>query len=294
MLIALAGVVGSVIGGVAAWHYQGLGQWVWPLGLTVLVVVLERIGAYWIWGPYELLVGTLERIAGSERRQGLEALPVTRRDEVGRLARNVHDLISGSIRLRRQAQLVRRTMDVRVAEATRKATQRLHHIAMRDALTNLGNRRFLDETLETLVQTVQASRDELVCMLIDVDNFKQVNDTLGHPTGDELLILLGSLLRASMRYSDYAVRLGGDEFVLLMPGCSVERATLLAERIGALFRQHTHTTMPTDLHVTLSIGIASLGGKGAVTGEELLEAADRKLYEAKRGGKSRTVSEVAV
>ncbi len=68
MLIALAGVVGSVIGGVAAWHYQGLGQWVWPLGLTVLAAVLERIGAYWIWGPSELLVGTLERIAGSERR----------------------------------------------------------------------------------------------------------------------------------------------------------------------------------------------------------------------------------
>ena len=288
-LIVAAVAAGSVIGTIAAWRPPGQRVWIWPLGLTALIVVLQRLGAWWVWGPYEQLVRTLDHITQSDRRRGLNLLPVTRRDEVGRLASHTHQLASGSFRHRRQAHLLRRTIDARVAEATRKATRRLHHIAMRDALTNLGNRRFFDETLEPLVRTVKGTSDDLICLLIDVDNFKQVNDTLGHAVGDELLVLLASLLRASIRHSDYAVRLGGDEFALLLPSCDLQHAKLLAHRISTLFRQHTHTAVPAGLPVTLSIGIASLRREGAATGVELLAAADYRLYAAKRAGKARAV-----
>ena len=289
-LIVLAAVVGSTIGGIAAFHYHGPGLWVWSLGLTGLIIVLERLAARWVWGPYEQLVRTLDQITRSDHSDGLDVLPVTRRDEVGRLAGNAHRLASASVRYRRQAHLVRRTMDARVAEATRKATRRLRDIAMRDALTDLGNRRFLEETLEPLVRTVLASQDDLVCVLIDVDNFKQLNDTHGHAAGDNLLILLANLLRASIRLSDYAVRMGGDEFALLLPGCDLDRAKRLALRINSLFRQHINTTARSCLGVALSIGVASLRHEGVATGKELLAVADAKVYQAKRAGKDRVVA----
>ena len=288
-LIAAAAAAGGAIGITAAFHHPGNGVWIMSLGLTGLILVLTRIGRTWVWRPYVQLLSAADRIAKSERNDGLDTLPVTRRDEVGQLARHLHDLASSSMRHRREAHLARRSIDARVAEATRKATAQLRRVAMRDPLTNLGNRRFLDETFEPLVRTVRSAGADLACLLIDVDNFKQLNDTRGHTAGDELLVLLASLLRGSIRYSDYAVRFGGDEFVLLMPGCDPDRAKLLARRFSKLFQQHTDTTTPSDLGVTLSIGIASLLYDRAETGSELLEIADKRLYEAKRAGKSQAV-----
>ena len=293
MLVAAAAAAGGAIGITAAFHHPGHGIWVLSLGLTGLIVVLRRLGRWWVWQPYEELLVATKRLANSTDGKELDTLPVTRRDEVGQLACHLHELASSSIRYRCQARLARRTIDVRVAEATRKATRQLRRVAMRDSLTNLGNRRFLNETLEPLIRTIRAAETDLACLLIDVDNFKQLNDAQGHAAGDEMLVLLASLLRASIRYSDYAIRLGGDEFALLMPGCDPDRAKLLAHRFNALFRQHTQMTTPTRLAVTLSIGIASLRHDGVMTGHELLAVADRRLYEAKRSGKSQAVGSVA-
>jgi len=294
MLVAAAAAGGGAIGITAAFHHPGHGIWILSLGLTGLIVALRRLGRSWVWRPYEQLLAATQRLVTASDAKGLDALPVTRRDEVGRLACHLHELASSSIRYRHEVRLARRTVDARVAEATRKATRQLRRVAMRDSLTNLGNRRFLNETLEPLIRTIRAADTDLACLLIDVDNFKQLNDAQGHAAGDELLVLLASLLRASIRYSDYAIRLGGDEFALLMPGCDPERAKLLAHRFNALFRQHTQMTTPTHLAITLSIGIASLRHDCVSTGHELLAVADRRLYEAKRNGKSQAVGAVAV
>jgi len=292
MLVAAAAAGGGAIGITAAFHHPGNGLWVLTIGLTFLILVLRRLGRRWVWDPYERLLRTMGRVVKSDHNEGLDSLPVTRRDEVGQLACYLHELASSSLRHRREAHLARRTIDARVAEATRKATCQLRRVAMRDPLTNLGNRRFLDETFEPLIKTVRTARVDMACLLIDVDNFKQLNDARGHAAGDELLVLLASLIRASIRYSDYAVRLGGDEFVLLMPDCDPERATLLARRFNELFRQHTQTATPTEVGVTLSIGISSLMHDRATTGSELLKTADRRLYKAKQAGKAQAVGVV--
>jgi diguanylate cyclase (GGDEF)-like protein len=289
-LLVTAAVVGSALGIVAAFYRGHYGVWIWTLGLTGLMIALERTAALWVWRPYQQLLQIVERVIEADCRDDLDELRLSRRDEVGRLANYLHELASGSIRHRRNAELVRRRIDARIADATRKATRKLHDIAMRDGLTDLGNRRFLDQTLEPLVQSIHAANSELICMAIDIDHFKQVNDTLGHAAGDELLILLGSLIRASIRHSDYAIRPGGDEFVVLMPGCSVTSAKRVAERIGELFGHHTRTTLPGHLGATVSIGIAALEQAPQATGAELLEAADQNLYAAKRAGKARTVA----
>lgn len=287
MLAMFATLGGSVIGVLEA--QLGASGWVLCAGLSLLAVGTAYIGARWIWRPYENLVRALERITLADRPGALIALPLLRHDETGKLARSLHQLTSWAIRDHREARLVRRTLDERVAHATEKATRQFRRMAMRDALTDLGNRRFLDDNLDPLMRSVRASMDDLVCMVMDVDNFKKVNDSLGHAAGDELLILLGSLIRASIRHSDYAVRVGGDEFVLLLPSCDPQRAKLLAHRLSVLFTHHTHTSLPVAAPVSLSIGIASLRHDGARNGRELVEIADRKLYEAKRAGKATTV-----
>ncbi len=263
--------------------------WLAPAGVSLIIVALLWVARRWVWRPYESLVETLGRITRSDRPAALNDLPLTRHDEVGMLARSLHQLTHWSIRDQRDAHLMRKTMDVRVDQATRKATSQLRRMAMSDALTDLGNRHFLDDQLDPLVKSVRESGDDLVCMVFDIDNFKQINDTLGHTAGDELLILIGSLIRATIRSNDYAVRLGGDEFVVLLPGCNRDRARRLADRLRSLFVHHTHTSMRTEATVSLSVGIASLQYDHARNGRQLLEIADGKLYEAKRAGKSQTV-----
>ncbi len=282
----------ALIGGCAA----GIVAAMHPLGVWALLIVISSVlagllwfGKRYVWGPYEKLVDTLHRISESDLPAAIDALTLTRRDELGAIARSLHQLTSWAQRDHREARLIRKTLDRRIEEATRHTTHQLRRMAMRDALTDLGNRYFLDDNLEPLTRSVRESDDDLVCMVFDVDNFKQINDTLGHAAGDEILILLGSLIRATARKSDIAVRLGGDEFVILLPGCSGERAKLLAHRISSLFTQHVHTTVRTQVPVSLSIGIASLQRDEARSGHELLEIADRKLYQAKRAGKGHAV-----
>ena len=156
-------------------------------------------------------------------------------------------------------------------------------------MTDLGNRRFLDENMPLLFDSVCASRTELICLALDLDDFKHVNDTQGHAMGDELLKALAGLLRATLRHDDLAIRLGGDEFVVLLPGCDLERAGQLASNWHLLFGQQARSLLPADVTCGVSIGIASLRRDAPASAEALLQAADANLYAAKRAGKGHTV-----
>jgi len=285
-LIIVAAVGGSVIGMMEV----GLGQRVWPqvAGLTVLVGVLLSIGRTLIWSPIEKLLEQHNRFLQLNRPSVLQALPMNRQDEVGQLARAFYKVGTQRIRDHHDAVQLRRTMDDQVEKATSRATQQLEQIANRDPLTGLGNRRFLQDNLEPLIQSAIASGTELACIAIDMDNFKTINDTQGHAKGDELLVLLSELIRGSIRHEDYGVRLGGDEFLVLMAGSSKDRAMQLAKQLQAHFRQQTRLILPTQIQADLSLGVVML--KNTMTsGEQLLEQADANLYAAKRAGKGQVV-----
>ena len=286
--LLLVGIVGGVlVGMLEAWA----GYRIWPLllGVAVLAAVLLATARWWIHSPLERVLSSLERAAGEQRAGTIEQLPLARGDEIGRLARIMHKVYSSAARDWHEARRLRRDLDHRVKKATEKATRQLRRMAMRDPLTEVGNRRFLEANLDALVDSAHASGTDLVCLAMDVDNFKQVNDTFGHPRGDELLIFLASLIRASIRGGDYVIRLGGDEFTILMPGADLRRASELAGQLLTLFRQHAHTVLGGKVRADLSIGIASLKRDGG-DGQTLLSTADERLYEAKRQGKGRIVS----
>jgi len=286
MLIILALASGAFVGMLEA--ELGRRSVVLSLGLTVCAVAILTLARYWIGSPFEQLVEQLRRIKRDYHPDSLSGLPMQRHDEVGQIARLIHDIGSVCVRDHNDVAQLRRTMDHRVAQATHRATQELRRLVMRDPLTDLGNRRFLDEQLEPLVRSIRESGGEMVCLAMDVDNFKRVNDTLGHAAGDELLRFIGQLVRGLCRREDYAVRLGGDEFVLLLPGCGMERAQAFAMQLGALFRQHVQHTVPTHCAAGLSIGVASLNeGDPDASADDLIRRADEALYASKRAGKNR-------
>ena len=174
-----------------------------------------------------------------------------------------------------------------VQEALLKSEALLRELSVRDHLTGLFNRRYMEETLER--ELLRASRKQLPLgiIMLDVDNFKQFNDTCGHRAGDAILRELGGLLLRHVRREDIPCRYGGDEFVIVLPDASLdvtrERAELLLEDT-----RHLHIVSEGQIlePFTLSLGVAAFPKNGS-TSAAILRAADAALYRAKHEGRGR-------
>ncbi len=162
----------------------------------------------------------------------------------------------------------------------------LHDQAIRDPLTGLFNRRYLNEALERELARAGRETYPVSLVMIDIDHFKQVNDSYGHPAGDLVLKNLASQLSGQTRASDLVCRFGGDEFLLVMPNVSIEIALKRAEIIRETFRASTAILEQVEIRATISLGVASFPAQGA-TPQEVLTAADQALYIAKGGGRDR-------
>jgi diguanylate cyclase (GGDEF)-like protein/PAS domain S-box-containing protein len=174
-------------------------------------------------------------------------------------------------------------------EALLKSEAHLRELSVRDHLTGLFNRRYMEETLER--ELLRASRKglSLGILMMDVDDFKQFNDIFGHAAGDAVLRELGDLLLGHFRGEDVACRYGGDEFIIVLLDASREisreRAERLCEHVRHLDLQFEGQTFEA---VTLSVGVAVFPENGS-TSAEILKAADAALYRAKREGRGRVV-----
>lgn len=173
--------------------------------------------------------------------------------------------------------------------ANLRLRETLRNQSIRDPLTDLFNRRYLEETLE--LDLARSARDETphACIMIDVDHFKRFNDTHGHEAGDAVLARVGRVLAAYVRKGDVACRYGGEEFTLLLRGASVADAVVRAERIREAIKNTTVIHDGLELGpVTLSCGVAGYPGDGR-SATEILRAADAALLRAKRQGRDRIV-----
>jgi len=158
-------------------------------------------------------------------------------------------------------------------------------LAVRDGLTGLYNYRHFWELLNHEVELSRRYGKPLSLLFLDLDNFKVVNDTLGHPQGDVVLKTLASYLKTAVRLADVVCRYGGEEFVVLLPHTMVEAAMIIAERLRQQISELTIPLPARELQITVSIGVAGL--KDNKTGADLLDEADAAMYRAKQSGRNK-------
>ncbi len=163
----------------------------------------------------------------------------------------------------------------------------IKNLAIYDTLTNLYNRRYFDERLGLETQKSFFAGTPLALVMIDIDHFKKVNDTLGHTDGDQVLREIAKRLKGSLRSKDTVARYGGEEFVLILPEASLEGASMIAERTRRLVESTPFDVGHARLNMTVSLGVSHFPTHRPKSKEELVKMADQALYEAKRGGRNR-------
>ncbi|HEU4682458.1 MAG TPA: diguanylate cyclase [Gemmatimonadales bacterium] len=165
--------------------------------------------------------------------------------------------------------------------------EQMRHLAETDPLTNCFNRRALMEKLEQEMDRAARYATMLTAMMVDIDNFKQINDSYGHLVGDRVLKQLANLLKREQRSVDIVARYGGEEFVVLLPETTNAESRNFAERILRRVSTHDFGEPGNPVRVTISIGIASYPDERVSDGDSLLTLADTHMYRAKSEGKNR-------
>jgi diguanylate cyclase (GGDEF)-like protein len=169
--------------------------------------------------------------------------------------------------------------------------QRLETMAITDELTGLFNRRHLTDRLQEEFTRSRRYRMDLSCMMIDIDNFKAINDRWGHQTGDKVLKEIGTLLKRSRRTHDLVARYGGEEFLVILCQTDHQGAMVSAEQIRRALEEHPFVTADGQpLTVTASIGVSNYPAPDITSTDDLVRVADGALYQAKRTGKNRVIS----
>jgi diguanylate cyclase (GGDEF)-like protein len=223
----------------------------------------------------------VERLA--ESRRLLEERAV----ELSNQRRAAINLMHEAQAAREEVEKVNHELTARLEEIQQLQAQ-LQELAIRDPLTNCYNRRFLFESIEREFSRALREDYPVSIIMLDIDHFKNINDTFGHKAGDAVLRDTGALMLQHNRQSDIVARYGGEEFIILLPNMPLKTAANRAEDLRKLIAKRQCRVDENTIMVTVSLGIAGFPKHGRVY-EEVLEAADKALYTAKNTGRNRVV-----
>lgn len=167
-------------------------------------------------------------------------------------------------------------------------------LSIKDSLTGLYNRRYLESHLPKLYEKANVTKKPLSLMVVDIDFFKKVNDTYGHDVGDEVIKEVSQRVSQKMRVADFVARLGGEEFVVVLPNCSFKNSFDVGERIRKAIAEKPFSVSHEvkEIDITISVGVSTSRQK-IKSWEELLKRADENLYKAKESGRNRVICEEA-
>ncbi len=254
--------------------------------VDVCIVLLFSVLAYRItlaiMQPIEALSQGAQRIAEGQVNYQIP-LPANNDDELGLLTR----AFNGMMEKLRNSQIEIEQDRIRLAEKNeelQQANEILAQLSITDGLTKLHNHRYFQDHLTREIKRVSRTKQPLSLILLDIDDFKLLNDTHGHAAGDEVLMSLASIMNDSARESDLIARYGGEEFVILMPNTDLAGAVHLAEKIRMAV-ESTRLIIGDSMkpiEITISLGVALFDGNR----REFFSEADRALYQAKAAGKN--------
>jgi two-component system, cell cycle response regulator len=168
------------------------------------------------------------------------------------------------------------------------ANKRLKKLSITDGLTELFNHRHVHQLLHDEFERSARTGESIAVVMMDLDRFKNINDTYGHPTGDVILFETAQIIQDTAREIDMVGRYGGEEFIAILPETDEEPAANFAERVRKAVEEHLFRDGATEIRMTVSCGVASLH-EGVDGPESLLKAADAALYQAKHGGRNQVV-----
>lgn len=198
-------------------------------------------------------------------------------------------------KVKRENESLRVELERALAEVRDKNSQleqslkKVEEVAATDPLTGLYNRRHFGKVIEQLWSEAQRYGQDLACVMIDLDGYKQINDRYGHQIGDQVLVVAAKVITANLRRMDVAARYGGDEFILLLPHASAEESAGVAARIREQYRTAAATLLRRSDTATMSIGIGSKRCDSPALADNLVTAADAALYRAKEAGRNRII-----
>ena len=259
--------------------------------------------------PYDLLIVSLNlaqadglrlcsQVRSMERTRHLPIIVIVQPGEEARLLRaldmGVNDYLARPVDRNEVVARVRTQIKrKRHSDYLRDRLEESVELAVTDALTGLHNRRYMETHLAALAEQAGAAGRPLSLVLVDIDNFKSINDTYGHEAGDSVLRQFAARFRRNTRSIDLACRIGGEEFVIVMPDSGLERACQVGERLReCIAAEPFQVGGEARLKVTASVGVATLEQPQASL-EALFKRADQALYVAKRGGRNRVVADAA-
>lgn len=165
----------------------------------------------------------------------------------------------------------------------------IYNLTIIDALTSCPNKRFFNEFLDREIARSNRHKRPLSVLMIDIDNFKTVNDTMGHLAGDAALKAMATLIRETIRREELFSRFGGEEFAIILPETKIEQALILAEKIRAIVENNQFEFESKRFNITVSIGVATTDGNPPATIDHLIQQSDARLYMAKNAGRNKVV-----
>jgi diguanylate cyclase (GGDEF)-like protein len=251
------------------------------LMLVVGLLLFIGLGAYLLGLTLVRPLDRLTRGASKVAAGDLEVdLPVLSGSEVGYLTEVFNDMVARLRQGREQLAVINETL--------RKKNKELHELSITDSLTGLYNRKHLMETLENEVARSKRHKHDFSVLVIDIDHFKDYNDTYGHLAGDEVLSRLATVFKESVRSCDYVARYGGEEFILVLPEIGPEDGVKAAERIRKKVAKESFAGDGKPIQITVSVGVASYPKDGDDS-QSIIRHADTALYKSKESGRNRVV-----
>jgi diguanylate cyclase (GGDEF)-like protein/hemerythrin-like metal-binding protein len=257
-------------------HFLSLILTTWAVFALILLIV--SISLYLlkesIIHPLESLTQALHNLSSGDK--SVQFTKVNKRDAIGRMEHAYNHL---------RRSLIKADYAGILMELQKKKTQKYEKLAEEDPLTGIYNRRAFMHSCKYAVDQAHQRGQPLSLMILDLDHFKQVNDTYGHDIGDQLLIHFTQHTKSHIRSSDHFARIGGEEFALLLPDTPIEGARTLAQKIVNSIAALDLNGLAPGLRMTVSIGITQL--KPDMDLHQLLKEADANLYKAKHTGRNR-------